>query len=72
MLDLYRTRPDQAPRFKADIQPIDEIARFVRIGDIRPRILLRQTMNGHFGEAAPQRRPALDRPLRAIAISLKR
>jgi hypothetical protein len=38
---------------------------FVRISDIRPRILLRQTMNGRFGEADPQRRNALDRRLRA-------
>ena len=36
---------------------------FFRISDIRPRVLLHQAMNGRFGEAAPQRRHALDRRL---------
>ena len=37
----------------------------VRISDIRPRILLLQAMNGRFGEAAPQRKNALERQLGA-------
>jgi hypothetical protein len=38
-------------------------SRFVRISDIRPRILLRQAMNGRFGEAASRRWHTLDRRL---------
>jgi hypothetical protein len=34
-----------------------------RISDIRPRILLRQAMNGRFGEAASRRWHTLDRRL---------
>jgi hypothetical protein len=37
----------------------------VRIGDIRPRIFLRLTMNDRFRQAAPQSGQALEQPLRA-------
>jgi hypothetical protein len=46
---------------KADIGKIAAKVPIVRINDIRPRTLLRQRMNGRFGEAAPQRRHDLDR-----------
>ena len=42
----------------------------VRINDIRPRILLRQAVNGRFGEAAAQRRHVLDRHLWADQVDM--
>ena len=43
--------------------------RFARISDIRPWILLRQAMNGRFGEAAPPHEHVLDRQQRAEGVS---